>query len=88
MSDFWTTFKQAGDDTIAVFTGKKLWDPWRREYIDVPPRFVPPKPVPDLYQPGPNSTDARLQYIEMLEASGRINEQEAAALRQRVTSGI
>jgi hypothetical protein len=88
MGDIWDKFKQAGDDTIAVFNGEKIWDPWRQEYIPVPPRYVPAEPAPDLYEPGPNSTDARLQHIQMLVDTGRITEQEAAELRRRVTSGI
>ena len=84
----WDELKKQWGGATGVFDGTKIWDPFRREYIPVPPKVVPPSPDPTLSAAGPNSTNARLQHVEMLRASGVITDQEAAELRRRITSGM
>ncbi len=84
----WNELKRQWEGAGGVFDGTKIWDPFRREYIPVPPAAVPARPAPTLSVPGPNSTDARLQHVAMLRASGIITDQEAAELNRRITSGM
>ena len=84
----WGDFKQAWDDSKQVLKGTKIWDPLEQKYVDIQPQAMPAKPVPDLSEPGPNSTEARLQHIEILVANGSITEQQGKEQTDRILQGI
>ncbi len=88
MSADYGDFKRQWDGAIQALKGNAVWDIHTRSYIPLPAAAIPANPAPTLSVPGPNSTDARLQHVQMLLAVGSITDQDAAFLRKQITSGM
>jgi len=84
----WERLKGEWNGSKEVLKGNAIWNPLTQQYVDIQPDTVPVPAPPDLSQPKPNSTEARLAHIQMLVANGIITEQEGAEARRHVLQGV
>jgi hypothetical protein len=84
----WDRLKAEWNGSKEVLKGDAIWNPLTQEYVKIQPGTDRLPPPPDLSEPKPNSTEARLAHIQILVANGIITEQEGAEARKRVLEGM